>query len=84
MKRSHAKAQAAPQKKARITTRAVETVVHPKRLRRLLDRECKGEVVAYWMSRDQRMADNWALVYAQNICEREEKDMVCFLAIFSH
>ncbi len=27
--------------------------------------ECKS--VAYWMSRDQRVQDNWALLYAQKI-----------------
>ncbi|MDD5779021.1 MAG: deoxyribodipyrimidine photo-lyase [Candidatus Thermoplasmatota archaeon] len=28
--------------------------------------------VAYWMSRDQRVEDNWALLYAQDLARREE------------
>lgn len=26
-----------------------------------------GGAVVYWMSRDQRVADNWALLYAQEV-----------------
>ena len=33
----------------------------------LFFQECKG--VAYWMSRDQRVQDNWALIYAQKLAK---------------
>ena len=40
-------------------------MVNPKRLRRLNNKpETPGPIV-YWMSRDQRADDNWALLYAQ-------------------
>jgi hypothetical protein len=77
MKRSAPKARGNPQQKAKKTARSVDAVVHPKRLHSWLEcKEGKGRVVAYWMSRDQRVSDNWAMVYAQNLCEREEKEMV--------
>ena len=40
--------------------------------------EKKGTVV-YWMSRDQRMHDNWALLFAQNLSlEKSEPLVVIF------
>ena len=35
-----------------------------KRARRVKDRPYRGGNVVYWMSRDQRVGDNWSLVYA--------------------
>jgi deoxyribodipyrimidine photo-lyase len=44
-----------------------KTVVNPKRVRQIrVGNEVAGPVV-YWMSRDQRLADNWALLYAQQL-----------------
>jgi len=42
-------------------------MVNEKRIR-LLQKgaECKGPII-YWMSRDQRVHDNWALLYAQQL-----------------
>lgn len=37
--------------------------INPKRMRVIRGGEIKGPVV-YWMSRDQRVADNWSLIYA--------------------
>ncbi len=48
-----------------------EVAVDPSRVRQLvhspgfLNQECQA--VAYWMSRDQRVQDNWALLHAQSI-----------------
>jgi len=39
--------------------------VNPKRVRLLKDGVRKRGPIAYWMSRDQRADDNWALLYAQ-------------------
>ena len=38
-----------------------------KRLRRLKNGQEKTGPVVYWMSRDQRVHDNWALLYAQKL-----------------
>ncbi len=41
--------------------------VHPQRIKKLKQgRESKGPVI-YWMSRDQRIDDNWALLHAQDL-----------------
>ena len=37
------------------------------RCRLLNDRPYQGGAVLYWLSRDQRAADNWALLYAQQL-----------------
>jgi deoxyribodipyrimidine photo-lyase len=39
--------------------------VHPDRVRRLNTGNYGGGPVAYWVSRDQRAMDNWALLFAQ-------------------
>jgi len=42
-------------------------------------KEAKTTGVLYWMSRDQRVEDNWALLYAQKIALEEKKPfIVCF------
>ena len=35
-------------------------------------KEAKTTGVLYWMSRDQRVEDNWALLYAQKIALEEK------------
>jgi deoxyribodipyrimidine photo-lyase len=40
-----------------------------KRVRKLRDRPYQGGKVVYWMSRDQRISDNWALQYAIGLAE---------------
>ncbi len=41
--------------------------VDPRRIHQLNGIEAKTGAVVYWMSRDQRVADNWALLYAQQL-----------------
>ena len=41
--------------------------MNPKRARTLKDGTKKKGLVVYWMSRDQRVEDNWALLYAQEL-----------------
>jgi deoxyribodipyrimidine photo-lyase len=43
----------------------------------------KGPVV-YWMSRDQRMHDNWALLYAQHIALGESAPLVVAFCLVPH
>jgi len=42
-------------------------LVNPQRVRALTkESQAKGPVI-YWMSRDQRVNDNWALLYAREL-----------------
>ena len=39
----------------------------------------KGKPVIYWMSRDQRVQDNWAMLYAQQCAKEADAPLaVCF------
>ncbi len=53
-------------------TSYVNTAVNPKRIRILGDAPIGKGPVIYWMSRDQRVNDNWALLYAQELANRNE------------
>jgi deoxyribodipyrimidine photo-lyase len=44
--------------------------VDPRRVRRLNRKSERPGPVLYWMSRDQRAEDNWALLYAQELASR--------------
>ncbi len=53
--------------------------MNPKRLRVLKDGTSKSGPVVYWMQRDQRAHDNWALLYAQQkAIEQKETLYVVF------
>lgn len=39
-------------------------MINPKRVRILKEEKTQNGQIVYWMSRDQRVADNWALIYA--------------------
>ncbi len=43
------------------------SAVDKKRIRRLNENPLSRGPVVYWMSRDQRVNDNWALLYAQEL-----------------
>ena len=53
--------------------------MNTKRVRRLKDGKAKPGPVVYWMSRDQRVHDNWALLYAQTLALHAR---VPFCAVF--
>jgi len=44
-------------------------MVDERRVRRLNEIDYFGGTVIYWMQRDQRVHDNWALLYAKNLAE---------------
>ena len=46
--------------------------VNHKRIRILKDIAAKTGPVIYWMSRDQRMNDNWAFLFAQSLAIQEK------------
>jgi deoxyribodipyrimidine photo-lyase len=49
--------------------------VNPKRVRALKKvSQTKGPVV-YWMSRDQRVGDNWALLYARELAQKHDSPL---------
>lgn len=48
-------------------------MVNPKRVRLLQKGEDKKGTVVYWMSRDQRVHDNWALLFAQYISDKKKE-----------
>ena len=56
-------------KKARLGT------VNERRIKNLVKAESKGPVV-YWMNRDQRVQDNWALLHAQSLAIRNQNSLI--------
>jgi deoxyribodipyrimidine photo-lyase len=46
-------------------------MINSKRVRVLRDGVPKGGPAALWMSRDQRVRDNWALLFAQNLAMKQ-------------
>jgi deoxyribodipyrimidine photo-lyase len=48
----------------------MRSAVSPERARKLNDLQYSGGAVVYWMSRDQRAFDNWALTYARELAVR--------------
>lgn len=53
--------------------------IHPQRITSRNQASETSEAVVYWMSRDQRVADNWALLHAQSLAvERQTPLAVVF------
>lgn len=50
--------------------------MNDKRIHRLNDKPCGSGPIVYWMSRDQRVKDNWALVCAQRIALKKQASVV--------
>jgi deoxyribodipyrimidine photo-lyase len=56
--------------------------VNGERIRTLKDAERKKGPVVYWMSREQRIKDNWAILYAQELAmERKAPLLVVFALV---
>jgi deoxyribodipyrimidine photo-lyase len=51
-------------------------MVDQTRVRRLNEYQYKGGAVVYWMSRDQRVEDNWALLYAQELAKKHNAPLI--------
>ncbi|HEU18170.1 MAG TPA: deoxyribodipyrimidine photo-lyase [Deltaproteobacteria bacterium] len=58
-------------------------VVNPRRVRLLKDGARTDGPVAYWMSRDQRVHDNWALIYAQELAMEQHKPLMVIFCLVS-
>lgn len=50
--------------------------IHPQRIEQLHSGESRGGAVIYWMSRDQRVYDNWALLYAQRLAIEQRVPLI--------
>lgn len=57
-------------------------MVHPDRIFPLNDRPRAAGPVVYWMSRDQRAEDNWALLFAQETA-LERREALCVLFVLT-
>jgi deoxyribodipyrimidine photo-lyase len=56
-------------------------LMNKKRLRRLQKgKEQKGSIV-YWMSRDQRVNDNWALIYGYNQALKNKSPLIVYFTL---
>ncbi len=49
-------------------------MINQKRIRLLQNGEDKKGAIAYWMSRDQRLHDNWAVYFAQKLAEEKNEN----------
>ena len=53
--------------------------IHHDRIRTRNDHEYERGPIVYWMSRDMRVHDNWALLHAQNVAEMHDVPLyVCY------
>lgn len=57
--------------------------VNPKRINKLNNFEPSSGAVVYWMSRDQRVNDNWALLYAQELAKENNQPLVVIFCLMS-
>ncbi|NHJ21389.1 MAG: deoxyribodipyrimidine photo-lyase [Candidatus Lokiarchaeota archaeon] len=46
-----------------------------RRVKRILEKKISGPIL-YWMSRDQRIRDNWALIYAQELALNHKQPII--------
>jgi deoxyribodipyrimidine photo-lyase len=46
--------------------------MNPRRVRALKEGDLKKGPIVYWMSRDQRTRDNWALLFSQELSQQEK------------
>ncbi len=53
-------------------------MINPKRIRLLQNGENRKGPIAYWMSRDQKLHDNWAVYFAQQLAQ-EKKENFCIV-----
>ncbi len=62
--------------------RKLPVMLNEARIRCLKKGDARGGPVLYWMSRDQRVLDNWALLHAQQLARsRKEPLLVCFCLV---
>ena len=60
------------------------SLVDPKRVRILSEHPLQDGPVVYWMSRDQRVNDNWALLYAQELAISRSASLAAVFCLAPH
>jgi deoxyribodipyrimidine photo-lyase len=55
--------------------------VNTKRIRKLTENPEEKGTILYWMSRDQRINDNWALLYAQEQALKKKVPVIVFFCL---
>jgi deoxyribodipyrimidine photo-lyase len=55
--------------------------INKKRIRLLQNGDKKKGPIIYWMSRDQRVHDNWALLFAQNLALENNEPLVIIFSL---
>lgn len=55
--------------------------VNPMRVRFLRDAPAKSGPIVYWMSRDQRVQDNWALLFAQEMALKNQEPLAVIFCL---
>lgn len=60
---------------------SMKKTVNPTRVRLLKDGTRTEGPVAYWMSRDQRVRDNWALLFAQELAMQQKKPLMVMFCL---
>jgi deoxyribodipyrimidine photo-lyase len=58
-------------------------MVKRERIRALKENDRGKGPVVYWMSRDQRICDNWALLYAQEIAKKKAEPLMVVFCLVS-
>ncbi len=62
-------------------TKATFDHVDERRIRFLNSIEYKKDIVVYWMQREQRVSDNWALLYAKEIADAKSVPLVVVFSL---
>jgi deoxyribodipyrimidine photo-lyase len=44
----------------------------------------KSGPIVYWMNREMRLEDNWALIYAQTLANQEQQPCIVIFSLFDH
>jgi deoxyribodipyrimidine photo-lyase len=57
--------------------------LNQKRIKTILKEQKKRGPILYWMSRDQRICDNWALIYAQQEALKSKKPVIVLFCLQS-
>ena len=52
------------------------------RTRKLNSNTAKNGPIVYWMNRDMRIDDNWALLYAQHLAEQSNQPLIIVFSLF--
>ena len=57
-------------------------MLNSQRVKTLQKGSYQGQSVLYWMNRDKRVKDNWALLEAQNLAIEKKSTPHCMFSVF--